>query len=268
MGLIESALSPWIRDPSKIVSSYDEWKWIQTKKRDNDGNIKEAYYEMAYHVSTGEMYYKDPVAAISAKAFLILFVNPFHVVFRMAYHLVKIPFDVVSVCIQATKELFESFGEKTIIDAFYDSYRGKVADAAQTIGNNVKEIFRSIWYGAGVEIAAFFAWTTDPFKARSVISQIEQDWNHGASYGTDFRIKYSEQYDNISYESEPNSPSSFFLALCCQKRGNINDTVNGMPKYIVLQEFNSYNELAELDTQCEPCLPGYPLIPKTIYLKC
>ncbi|GAB4190217.1 MAG: hypothetical protein Tsb0015_11250 [Simkaniaceae bacterium] len=278
MGLIELTLSPWIQDPDKIVSTFDEWKWIKAYKKDQNGERKTlmdqgerkyAVYHLAYHVPTGEMYYKDAAATVAMKAFYIFFANPVNVACRILANTIKIPVDIGKVFYNALKDIREKLQESTFEKAFYEAYSDSITTLNEKLRTDVKEIFAAIWYGAGMQISVFFTWAADPFKGRSIVSQIERKWNHNAHYGTDCRLKNMEKIFSNSLESREGR-TSFFLALCYQRRGNIHDRLRDMDvnKYEIVEEYDTYADFSQLGTNMEVCFPGYPLLPACLASKC
>ncbi|GAB4190215.1 MAG: hypothetical protein Tsb0015_11240 [Simkaniaceae bacterium] len=278
MKVAETIFWPWIEDSSKIVSSFDQWKWISAYKKRPDGSYKTiqeggvaryAIYKFAYHEITGELYHDDPVAVVAMKAFFIFFGNPIHMAGRMVWNTAKIVLDIGMTFFSALKEIQEACHRESSSSAFYAIFKEKAEILTNKLSEDVKEIFRAPWYALGIQAALFYTWAFDPFKGRAIVSQIEKKWNHNAHFITDCRRKNLPQLfkDILNENGETNS---FFLAPCFQRRGNIHDRLpeRAESKYEIIREFDTYAESAHLGTQMEVCFPGYPLFPSCIASKC
>jgi hypothetical protein len=274
MKIIETVLHPWIQEPGAVVSTKDNWKWLRVYKKNSEGVLRTKMqnnmeqpevYEFACHLPTGDLYFRDAAATVSYKALNLLLANPINMAARIIFNVCKIPVHYVQYLFTSISGFFQKLQDRSCWNAFYENYEDRVKWLIDALCDDLEGIIAAVWYGVGMEIACFFAWTIDPFKGRSIVSQIERKWHKGAHFSSDCRFQC------IAPEKKK-QPQNFFMALCYQKRGNIYETVkddqDDQYKYCILEQHDRYSDFAKLGIDMEVYVPCFPIIPPLLHQKC
>ncbi len=267
MEICDKILSLWIQDPSQVISTYpaENWRWIHVKKYLPSGEIQSetregetvpSKHSFAYHIPSGELYHPDAASTVSMKALYMLLGNPVLQTLRASLRLSETIGKILWVFMTLIASPRRSNDDNTRL-----SQRNWCL-IPETLSREFQEIFEVFWLGLGIEIAAFYTYAFDPFKGRSIISQIEQKLNKKKSFTSDIRIRCMQAM-------EQNAPigwrdATCFLGLCFQGRGKISDTTGSEQrrKYEIMDTFSSYADFAGLNTIFpEASFPGFPLIP-------
>jgi hypothetical protein len=226
---------------SATESSDTAFRTVQVKKKDADGNIK--FYEkkevvtdpqtgaqttttrrfdtLTYieHVHSGDLYKDEPWYLVSIKCACLAFALPFYGLGKIAWHVIKIPLQIIDIASESFAKIAERFKEGLCMEGineighfFYQEISIFAAD--------VFEIAKVPIFTIGCEIAAIYG-IIKPYHGRRFEAMMEHAWQNGISYKKDQRTGPSQNEEGCFPCVRENNPC--YMARCFQSRGNTHD---------------------------------------------
>lgn len=230
-----------------------DWGTVSVLKRDKIGRIATNYLtpkEFLFTIerSTGDLYgiqhaeivdgvkqiVVDSRAVVAIKSAAIFLGTPFYLFGMVFVNLVKIAVDISAIFWRTLPGLVRDFQNKGILSALGNMAMDVVWHIPHEVAQDIWRVVRSPMYAAGMMLAAAYG-VIQPFEGRKWMGEIELNWHQGAPYQQDLRYGLSEKdYLKISFsEMVKNiwSGKVYYLGYCMQKRGNIEDKVNGVARF-------------------------------------
>ncbi len=216
-----------------------EWesKWRFTTVKKGDANIK--YIE---DIATGDLYAalwdNDNFLVVAGKCLAIFLGSPIYTLGVVLSHLIRIPIAIGRIAMAAFRQFGQDVEKVGVCEALKGAVCQFFSETSKEVIKDLGNVFRSIYYGFRVQIAAFYG-IGDPFEGRKWLVEEEYAW-HQISYKHDFRYTIEKIWRTVPTTEECyffkilekcfasigeiftslSDSQVLYLSFCFQKRGN------------------------------------------------
>lgn len=216
------------------------WKRVQVYKRNPQGNYicdskgNKRVFNYVEDTRTKNLYIDEDPLNIAGKCVGIILAMPFYTTATIAYNIIKIPFDIVRIAIDALKEFGKRVGEMDIGGALGILLRSYLWEIPKSAVLNLFEVVKAPIYGLAMQLSGIVG-LFHPFEGRKFVAKVEGSWHHWISYKEDFRTQKTPQEATLT---DLLFSKVIYAAICFQPRGNMKDEVLiiGSPKKYELVE--------------------------------
>ena len=142
------------------------------KNKDRTGMLNEV---------TQEILFADPRPTIGLKMFgMAVVMTPDATVFRLGMHILKYPYTIVKIFVDAIKGFVSDLTSCRFKEAFYNRL---IVDLTiglikEIVGRPLK-VIRTIWFSIALEMAAIIGFMISPDRGKRLYSLIESELNYG-----------------------------------------------------------------------------------------
>ncbi|MES2122423.1 MAG: hypothetical protein V4492_06570 [Chlamydiota bacterium] len=181
---------------------------------------------------TGDLYKDENWLGASSKCFMLALGNPILFTGKLAWKLIKTPFEIASVASDALGKVRDLYREGRAVKSFCALFHAGYAITAKTT-ICLYDIVRIPLFAVGVELGALYG-IVRPFHGRKIFAMIENAWHKGVSHRQDClrgnnncaRQRTCTDMFHLHFGSD----RPFYMAYCFQKRGNVKN-----PDIIVIE---------------------------------
>lgn len=254
IGPLEKYLPNWFSHPPLKKNNdhkiQGDWCRIRVWKRDQEGNLIKVdgsakSFEYFMENSTGDLYgiygnescgNDDKFYKTSIKAVLVFLGTPLYMLCMIGAHLTKIVIDISSIFWKIIPQCISVYKDKGLPGSLSVFFMTVVWQLPSEISTTIWRIVRSPLYAVGMMCAALLG-IVYPAEGRKWMGLVEYEWHDRTSYTMDMRYqrKFEKGFEAIPFSelvSELAKGKVFFLGYCFQKRGNINDKVHGVSRFL------------------------------------
>jgi hypothetical protein len=228
------------------------WRTVTLEKKSitDTGTIQKQQFEYVEEISTGDLYLKgldrheETGATIAQKCALLFLGLPFYTAVAIGANFVKIVTGTVFIA----KRLFEEMRTQPLPEALANIFFTLIYEIPAHIATCLRNIVKALIFAPPLAAACLYG-TLNPFEGRKWISKIEGNW-HDADYHLDVRDDcLVSSHPQGSFEKNWEECQScfrqiydgkiIFYALCMQKRGNVNDKIGSLDRFVRIAAQNA-----------------------------
>ena len=186
-------------EPPREPPREPQWSTVSLLKRKTSGLLELVVYTK--ETTSGDLYKNESKIEIAAKSALIFCAAPFYALGVLFCNLAKVVIHLT-------------------------------APSSTQIIQDIWRIVRIPIFMTGMMLAALYGMVS-PYDGRHLMGKIEFSWHDGAPCRMDWRHARSEDLFQLERDIQAIKKGKFhFLAYCMQKSGNINDQVEGSPRFV------------------------------------
>lgn len=235
MHLCSSCYTDKLPPSANDVGDDANWAVVSFRKHAPDGTLLPKRYDYIQDLQTGDLYVKESPLVVAEKCYGLMLAAPFYMLGMMAVNTIRIATDTYLTAKRVLEEFGEVWKQRGLLEASANVFFAVIIEIPINIILDICRIVKAPFFAIGFFFAALYG-VISPYEGRKWVGAVESAWHEGLDYHHDIRYNIPgglESEEEMSRTcQEIKAGQIFFIAWCMQKRGNVNEKIQNLDRFV------------------------------------